>query len=255
MEKLPISGVVLTQDEAVNISRCLQSLDLCDELLVVDSGSADDTIPIAESLGARVLSHPWEGYGKQRQYSVGQARHDWVLCLDADEWLSDGLVEAIRAEFDAGPAFKAYSFPRQNFFLGKPLRHGGDYPDRKLRLFHRGHARWNAGVVHAVVEADAPARSLHQDLMHYTAENLDAAVAKWARFASMQAQEMRAAGVRPSLRKLLINPLSRFTKLYFIKQGLRDGVAGFSMAVISSFFCFYKYLELWRLTREGAGKS
>lgn len=250
MDKLPVSGVVVTLNEAGSLARCLDSMSFCAELLVVDSGSTDDTVALARSMGARVIAHDWAGYGAQRRYSTAEAKFDWVLCLDADEWLSAELAARIRAEFSGEPAFRAYSFPRRNFFLGRPLRHGGDYPDRKLRLFHRAYAGWNQGAVHAVVETDEPVAEWRQDLMHYTAESLDHAVSKWARFADMQAQEMHAAGVTPGLRKLLLSPFSRFIKLYLLKQGFRDGVPGFAMAVFSAFFCFLKYLGLWRLCRE-----
>jgi len=255
MSKLPISGVVLTLNEAENIRRCLESMAFCDDLLVVDSGSRDTTLDIARELGARIIERDWPGYGAQRQFGAEAARHDWVLCLDADEWLSPQLAHSIQAEFENGPEHRAYSFPRQNFILGRPLRHGGDYPDRKLRLFDRKCAHWNADVVHAVVETDEPVEKLHQDLMHYTAESLDEAVAKWARFAMMQAREMQAAGVRASALNLVLNPVARFVKLYLFKQGFRDGVPGLTMATMSSYFCFLKYLELWRLCHETTGAA
>lgn len=250
MSKLPISGVVVTLNEAHSLQRCLESLSFCDELLVVDSGSTDGTVELARSLGARVLHHDWPGYGAQRAYSSREARHDWVLCLDADEWLSPELAERIELEFLRGPEYRAYSFPRRNHFLGRPLKHGGDYPDRKLRLFHRDSARWNSDVVHAVVETGETIGEWGEDLMHYTAETLDQAIAKWARFAAMQARELHERGCPARVRRLVFSPLARFFKLYVLKQGFRDGVPGFAMAVLSAFFCFQKYLGLWRLAQE-----
>ena len=134
--------------------------------------------------------------------------------------------------------------------LGRPLRFGGGYPDIKLRLFHRGFAQWSADLVHEKVETREEAALLDGDLMHDTAPRLDEATAKWASYASMQARGMYAAGKRASWRQLLLNPASRFLKQYLFQQGFRDGLPGFAMAAFSSFFCFYKYLELRRLSRS-----
>mgnify|MGYP002065100052 CR=1 FL=1 len=138
-----VSGVVITFNEAGNIRRCLESLKICDEVLVVDSGSDDETCEIARSMGARVVHQDWLGFGLQKKYAVNQAKHDWVLCLDADEWLSDALSRSIQQLLESPQAHYAYRFPRRNILLGRALRFGGGYPDNKLRLFDRRHAQWN----------------------------------------------------------------------------------------------------------------
>lgn len=250
--KLPLTGVVITLNEARNIERCLASLSMCDELLVVDSGSTDGTVELARSHGARVVHHDWPGFGKQKQFAVQEATHDWVLCLDADEWLSDGLQGAIMERFTPSPRSGAYRCARRNLFLGRPLSFGGGYPDAKVRLFDRRQARWSDDHVHEKVIADCVVDELSGDLMHDTAPSLDEAVAKWASYASMQAQAMHDRGQRASPGKMLLSPVSRFIKQWIFQQGFRDGVAGFALAGFSSFFCFYKYLALWRLS---AGRS
>lgn len=253
MERVPLSGVVITLNETHNIERCLHSLSFCDELLVVDSGSEDDTVSKAEAVGARVLHRDWSGFGPQKRFAVEQARNAWVLCLDADEWVSGPLAASIGRVFDAGPAAFAYRFARRNLFLGRPLRFGGGYPDIKLRLFHRDHAQWSRDAVHEKVEAAGPVELLDGDLMHDTAPILAHATSKWASYASMQARDMHAAGRRAGLRHVLLNPVARFAKQYLIQMGFRDGLPGFAMAAFSSFFCFYKYLELWRLGAQEPG--
>lgn len=247
MTPLPISGVVITLNEEANIERCLGSLSFCSELLVVDSGSSDRTVERAQALGARVLHHDWCGFGPQKHYAVEQAVNDWVLCLDADEWVSEGLAKAIAAAFLERPPVSAYRCARRNLFLGRALRFGSGYPDIKLRLFHRAHARWSDDAVHEKVLTGAETDLLDGDLMHDTAPDLAAATAKWARYASMQARDMHAAGRRSGWTHLLLSPVSRFLKQYLVQQGFRDGWPGFAMAAFQGFFCFYKYLELWRL--------
>ena len=123
-----VSGVVITFNEAGNIRRCLESLKICDEVLVVDSGSDDETCEIARSMGARVVHQDWLGFGLQKKYAVNQAKHDWVLCLDADEWVSDALSRSIQQLLESPPAHYAYRFPRRNILLGRALRFGGGYP-------------------------------------------------------------------------------------------------------------------------------
>ncbi len=255
MSVLPISGIVITCNEADNIKRCLESMSFCSELLVVDSGSVDDTAARAHELGARVIRQDWLGFGPQKQFAVEQASHDWVICIDADEWLSPELARAIEALLHAGPDAVGYSVPRRNFFLGRPMRFGGGYPDRKLRLFDRRHARWSEDAVHEQVVADGRVEALNEDLMHDTAADLDQATAKWARYASQQASAMHREGARAGIGQLVFNPVARFFKLYILKQGFRDGRAGFAMAVFSAFFCFFKYLQLARLARSKAPRA
>jgi glycosyltransferase involved in cell wall biosynthesis len=248
---LPVSGVVITLNEAANIRRCLDSLRFCAEVLVVDSGSDDGTPGIARSMGARVVHQDWLGFGPQKHFAVEQAAHDWVLCLDADEWVSEALGRSIRELLDTPPDCKAYRMPRRNILLGRALRYGGGYPDTKLRLFDRRHARWNQAMVHEQVETSAEVGLIEADLMHETAPDLPAAMAKWARYAAMQAAAMHASGKRSGWHRILFSPPARFLKQYVVQQGFRDGLAGFAMAAFSSYFCFFKYLELWRLQNTG----
>jgi glycosyltransferase involved in cell wall biosynthesis len=239
--------VVITLNEAANIRRCLGSLQFCDEILVVDSGSDDETPEIARSMGARVVHQEWLGFGPQKHFAVDQAAHDWVLCLDADEWVGDALERAIRQLLESPPRCDAYRMPRRNILLGRALRHGGGYPDTKLRLFDRRHAQWNQAIIHEQVETPGDTGLIDADLMHDTAPSLPDAMAKWSRYASMQAAAMHAAGKSSGWRRIVFSPPARFLKLYVLQQGFRDGLAGLALAGFSSFFCFFKYLELWRL--------
>ena len=246
-----ISAVIITYNEAAHIAGCIESVSFCDEVLVVDGHSTDETREIAVLLGARVIERDWPGYRSQKAFAVGVAANDWVLCLDADEWVSDELGRSIRRLLDSPPPCSAYRMPRRNILLGRALRHGGGYPDAKLRLFDRRHAQWNQAMVHEQVETSGEIGLIEADLMHETAPDLPAAMAKWARYAAMQAAAMHANGKRSGWHRILFSPPARFLKQYVVQQGFRDGLAGFAMAAFSSYFCFFKYLELWRLQISG----
>src|SRR3954465_2542946 len=139
---LPLSLVGITRDAAAELKACLASASFAAEALVVDSGSADHTVAVARDAGARVVIEPWRGFGPQKQFAVAAARHDWVLCLDADEQVTPALDAAIRGAFAAGtPTVAAYRLARRNRFLGRWLAHGEGYPDWTVRLFDRRRAR------------------------------------------------------------------------------------------------------------------
>ena len=171
---LPVSLVVITRDAATDIAECLLSAPFCADALVVDSGSGDHTVETARRCGARVVTHAWAGFGPQKQFAVREARHDWVLCLDADERLSPELRESIVTLFAAGaPPHPAYALARRNRFLGRWLAHGEGYPDWTTRLFDRRRARWSDDPVHEQVLANGPVGRLDGDLMHASAESIE----------------------------------------------------------------------------------
>src|SRR5665647_1529785 len=180
----PLSVVIITRNAATRLTACLESVSFADETLLVDSGSDDGTAELAAQRGARVVQKEWLGFGRQKQFAVQSARHDWVLCLDADERVSEALRASILAVL-AAPAAQAYAMPRCNRFMGRWLRHGEGYPDWSLRLFDRRHARWSDDPVHEKVLADAPAARLEGDLLHDTAETLAGYLDKQNRYTSM----------------------------------------------------------------------
>src|SRR5499427_6107328 len=192
---MPLSVTIITRNAASQIEGCLASVAFADEIVVVDSGSTDDTVQLAVRGGARVIRKEWLGFGPQKQFAVESASHDWVLCVDADERISDALRESIVTELGS-PRGRVYSMPRCNRFLGRWLRHGEGYPDWIVRLFDRRHARWSDVPVHENVAADGPIVRLSGDLLHESAESLDAYVAKQNRYTTLQASAMHAKGER-----------------------------------------------------------
>ena len=254
-EPLPLSLVIIARDAAHELSDCLATAAFAAEAVVVESGSTDDTAAVAARCGARVIAHAWEGFGPQKNFAVGQAGHDWVLCLDADERVTPELAAAIAALFAAGPpAAAAYSIARRNRFLGRWLAHGEGYPDWNIRLFDRRRARWSDDLVHEKVIADGTAARVDGDLLHASAESIDAYIAKQNRYTTVQAEQMHARGERASAGQLVFSPVARFLRFYVFRLGFLDGLAGFAHIAIGAFASFLKYAKLRALQQTGQGR-
>jgi len=244
-----LSVVIITRNASAQLGACLESASFADEIVVVDSASTDGTAELAAARGARVLQKDeWLGFGPQKQYAVDAARNDWVLCLDADERVSADLRASILAAL-AAPAAGAYAMPRCNRFMGRWLRHGEGYPDWSLRLFDRRRARWSDDAVHEKVLTDVPVARLRGDLLHESAESLASYLDKQNRYTSMQAEELFKAGKRAGVVQLLLSPLLRFVKFYFLRLGFLDGSAGLVHILIGCSNSFRKYAKLMALQR------
>lgn len=250
---LPLSATIITLNAASQLEACLASLDFCDDIVVVDSGSQDGTQALAEKFGARVIDHAWCGFGPQKQYAVDSARHDWVLCLDADERVSPTLQASIRqifagkAEASLDDGVAAFRFPRCNRFLGRFLRHGEGYPDLSLRLFDRRQARWSDDAVHEKVITQGQPALLAGDLLHESAESLSAYLAKQNRYTSLAAAAACARGKRTGFAQLLLSPGLRFIKFYILRRGFLDGLPGLIHILIGCGNSFIKYAKLIEL--------
>jgi len=254
-ERIPLSLVVITRDAAPDIAACIASAPFAAEAVVVDSGSRDDTVDVARASGARVVQREFAGFGPQKNFAVGEARHDWVLCLDADERVSPALAGAIRALFERGaPPAPAYAMARRNRFLGRWLAHGEGYPDWNVRLFDRRRARWTDDAVHEHVVADGPVARLAGDLMHASAESIEDYVAKQNRYTTLQARAMHARGEHAGFARIALSPLTRFLRFYVVRGGFLDGAPGFAHIAIGAFASFLKYTKLRGLeARAGSG--
>jgi glycosyltransferase involved in cell wall biosynthesis len=251
-EKLPLSAVLITLNAEKHLEQALRSVQFCEEILIVDSGSTDNTVNIATQHGARVIEQTWLGFGPQKQLAVNQARYDWVLCIDSDEQVSPALETSIRNVLN--PKHKqpqqlaGYSLPRCNHFLGRYLRHGEGYPDYSSRLFHRHRAQWSLDLVHEKVEHPTGTyfHKLTGDLLHHSADTLQHYIDKQNRYTSIQAEQLAQRGAWPSTAKLILSPTLRWIKFYLIRQGFRDGWQGFVHIAIGCFNSFMKYAK----TRE-----
>jgi len=244
--RAPLSAVLITRNAAAVLAPCLESLAFADEIVVVDSGSSDGTAEIAGRYGARLVQKEWLGFGRQKQYAVDQARHDWVLCLDADETVSPRLAASIQAAL-AAPVSPVYRMPRRNRFLGRWLSHGEGYPDWSPRLFNRMNARWSDDLVHEKVLYAVTPGTLQGDLMHDSSDDLTAYLERQNRYTTLAARQAYELGRSAGFFHILMSPVVRFLKFYVLRLGFLDGMPGLlhiSIGCINSYLKYAKLIEL-----------
>ena len=245
-----ISATIITLNEERNLPRAIESLRCCDEILVVDSGSTDGTVEVAEKHGARVLDANWRGYAGQKNYASDQAAHDWVLSIDADEALSEDLEAEIWQIKKGGPQYDAYTVPRMAQYLGRWILHSGWYPDRKIRLFDRRKAKWVGQFVHESVVSTGRVGALEGKLLHYTCGSLSEHLKSMDRFTTLAAEELVAGGKSVGARRLLVDPPWTFFKTYFLQGGYLDGLEGFVIAHMAAQYTFLKYAKARYMRRR-----
>jgi glycosyltransferase involved in cell wall biosynthesis len=244
----PLSAVLITRNAASILESCLDSLAFADEIVVVDSASTDGTPDIAARKGARVVQKEWLGFGLQKQFAVDQAKHDWVLCVDADERVSSELAASIRAAL-AAPASPVYQMPRRNRFLGRWLAHGEGYPDWSPRLFNRMNARWSDDLVHEKVLFAVTPGTLRGDLMHDSYDDLSTYLERQNRYTTLAARQAFEQGRGAGVLHLLFSPVVRFIKFYVMRLGFLDGLPGLLHISIGCMNSYVKYAKLIELRR------
>ncbi len=247
----PISGVVICLNEADRISRCLESLSFCDEIVVVDSGSMDGTREIARKYTQTVIEQDFLGYVKQKNFALERAKNDWVVFLDADEALSPELAASIRGALARNDGRVAgYALDRVTHYLGVWHDRGEWYPDWQLRVFRRSRGRWGGLDPHDRVELDGPVERLAGRLLHWNYRNLSDHIQTMDRFSARMARSLADSGVEFRLRDLLLRPLARFLKGYLLRQGFRRGIPGLVVSLAGAYYVFMKYAKLWELERR-----
>jgi glycosyltransferase involved in cell wall biosynthesis len=238
---MKITATVITLNEERNVARAIESLRCADEILIVDSGSTDRTVELAEKLGARVLEAGWLGYAAQKNWAAEHATHEWILSLDADEALSEALEAEIWSLKKSGPRCQAYTMPRLACYLGRWIYHSGWYPDRKVRLYHRAHAQWVGDFVHESVQPSGRVGHLQSNILHFTCESLSEHVKTMDRYTTLAAQELAARKLKAPLSSLIVDPAWTFVKTYFFQRGFLDGPEGLTIAYMAAFYTFLKY--------------
>jgi glycosyltransferase involved in cell wall biosynthesis len=244
---LSLSVVVITFNEEANIGRCLTALaGVADDVVVIDSFSTDQTAEICRAHGARVVQHAFAGYVEQKNFATAQAKYDHVLQLDADEVLTEALRTEIQ-QVKANWQYAGYTLPRLTGYCGHWVRHGGWYPDRKLRLYDRRQGSWTGLLLHERYELTAGATSgvLQSDLLHYSYTSIEQHVSQLNKFTSIAADELALRGKKQvSWGQLLLKPLWKFVHGYFFRLGFLDGFAGLCIAGISAWGVFLKFAKL-----------
>lgn len=245
-----ISATLITHNEAAHIARAIHSLDCADEVVVVDSGSRDETVQIAAELGARVVVHSWEGFAAQKNFAVRQANYDWILSLDADEELSEEARLEVEAWKKSEPQAAAYSLARRAHYLGRWILHSGWYPDRKIRLFDRRQACWQGDYVHESVVSEGRVDALNGEILHYTCDSLADHRKRIEFYTDLAAREMLERGERASGWGGILLPPWIFFHTYLLRLGVLDGVPGFWIAWMAARYVRRKYAKLAALRRE-----
>jgi glycosyltransferase involved in cell wall biosynthesis len=255
-----LSVVLITHNEERNLPRTLESViplvrDGRGEIIVVDSGSTDRTVEIAQSYGVNVFAEAWKGFAAQKNSAMDKASMDWVLQLDADEALEPGLAAEMEAALKAGSAMRGFWIPRKNFFLGRWIRRGGFYPDRKLRLVRRGAGRFEEYGAHPTMTVDGPTGRLSHALLHDAYPTLRGYIDHMNSYSSMGAQVANAKGHRRfSFSNIVVRPLLTFIYNYFIRLGFLDGREGLLLHLYHSAYVSWKYGKAWELSRGGLKK-
>lgn len=250
MSRQPLSAVVTTLDNAATLDECLASLAFCDEIVLLDSGSSDDTVAIAGRHGARVHVEPFKGYGSQKQSAVDKASHDWVLLLDADEYLDDEGRAAIEREL-AAPRADGYRLPRREWLFWR-WPHPWTRPNWHLRLFRRSCGAMNAVPIHAAPEVRGRVRDLHAEFRHYGEPDLAARVDKINRYSSGMVGHKRAQAPRLLGLRLLFYPGVAFLRFYLLQRYFLNGWAGYFAARSMAFYAFLKYAKVLEARRREA---
>jgi glycosyltransferase involved in cell wall biosynthesis len=249
-----LSVAIITKNEEANLQRTLASVRWADELVVVDCGSTDRTVEIARECGARVVVEEWRGFGRQKNFAVEQCSSDWVLSLDADEEVSAALAQEIQDLLSGGPAADAYFLPRRNLFLSRWIKHGGYYPDPKLRLFRKGTAWFEESAVHETLRYNGTTRTLQGDLIHHAYPTLESYIEHMNRYSTLGAAQAAKKGKHSGsmlafLWNVLLNPAATFLYNYIFRCGFLDGREGLLLHLYHSAYVSWKYSKAWQGAR------
>lgn len=239
-----LTAVIITLNEAANIDACLASVGWADECLVVDSGSTDDTVERARRAGARVIARDWPGYATQKNWAAGEASHDWILSIDADERVPPALADEIRRVLARAPRAAGFRVPRVTWHLGRWIRTTDWYPDYQLRLYDRSRARWKSARVHESVAADGPVDTLTNELQHYAYRDISHHHLTMDRYTTLAAAEMFEQGRRTNLLDLTLHPLAAFVRNYVLRRGFLDGSPGLIISAMNAHYVFLKFAKL-----------
>ena len=251
MQQVPLSIAIITKNEEGNIKDCLQSVIFAKQIVIVDSGSADKTMAIAQEFGCDIYREGWYGFGAQKQLAIDKCVQPWILVLDADERIppeTAAVIKKIVTSPDTGAA--GFTFPRKNYFQGRWIKHAGWWPDRIVRLFKKGAGGMTKAAVHEAVEVKGQIKNLDTPIEHYTESDLSKILLKIDKYSSLGASEAFAAGKRSSSQGAFFRALATFVQDYFLRGGLLDGKQGLTLAVTDAVNKYFKYAKLSQLENK-----
>jgi (heptosyl)LPS beta-1,4-glucosyltransferase len=242
-----LSVTVITRNEAADIGEALTSVAWADELIVVDSGSIDETTAIARHHTERVIVREWPGYVAQKNYAASIASHDWILSLDADERVTPALAAEIKSTLGGPPSHPGYRIPRVTWHLGRWIRTTDWYPDYQLRLYDRRAGEWTGRYVHEKMSVGGPVGQLRGELQHFAYRDIADHLETIDRYTSYAARQMQESGRRTGLIDLAVHPPLAFLRNYVLKGGIRDGVPGLVISAMNAYYVFLKFAKLWEM--------
>jgi glycosyltransferase involved in cell wall biosynthesis len=252
---VPVTVTVITLNEATNIEACLASVAWADEVVVIDCGSQDGTGDLARGKGARVIVRDWPGYSAQKNFAADEAKHDWILSVDADERVTPALAEEIRGVLASSPSGAGFRIPRVTWHLSRWIRTTDWYPDFQLRLYHRRRASWALRAVHESVTAHGDVGELANDLQHFAYRDVGHHHATMERYTTLAAKEMYDKGRRAGVFDLTLHPFAAFIRNFILRRGFLDGTAGLVISSMNAYYVFLKFAKLWALDHPGPRPS
>jgi len=241
-----LSVIIITKNEGTHIGPCLQSVSWVDEIIVLDSGSEDDTVEICKQYTDSVFITDWPGFGIQKQRALDKAQGDWVLSIDADEVVTTELRTEIEKALQQ-QEFNGYYIPRLSSYCGKQIRHGGWWPDYVLRLFRRSTGYFTESVVHERIVVQGEIGKLTSPLLHDAFVSLDEVLRKVNDYSSLGAEMLRQKGVQPTLSKAIFKAFWIFIRTYLLKAAFLDGRQGLMLSISNAEGTYYKYVKLLEL--------
>jgi glycosyltransferase involved in cell wall biosynthesis len=263
-----ISAFVVCFNEEREIGACLETLQFCDEIIVIDSFSTDRTVEICKELGANVIQRPWPGYRAQKAFGLAETKHEWVLNLDADERVSDELRQSIEAVLrrewqvrqsgssqSGKPLPDGYEMNRVVYYLERWWRKGGWYPEYRVRLVRKSKCEWGGIDPHERPIVHGPIERIAGELHHYTYRSMDEQVKRLHAHATIAAKEDHKRGKTVGISRILLSPVVRIVKFYIFKRGYREGIAGLIVALMEGFYTFLKYAKVWELQQQAANRK
>lgn len=245
-----VAVLILTYNEEKNIVDCIKSAAFADEIILIDSGSTDQTQSLAESLGARVVVHPMDeaGFAGQRNFALEETQAEWAFYLDADERLTPAAGEEIRSIVDKNES-AAWEIKRMNIVFGQMMRYGGYSPDWSMRLYPRTAVHWQ-GAVHENAQLDLPIKQMQEVMHHYTCTDWNRYFVKLNQYTTLMAEKMRDDGKKSSMAAMLLHPPFAFIRVYILQRGFLEGRLGLILALLHGFYTLTKYVKLYYLQRE-----
>ena len=245
-----LSVTVITRDEAADIGEALKSVLWADEIVVVDSQSRDETAEIARQYTDRVVVREWPGYVAQKNYAASLAANDWILSLDADERVTPALADEVKSALATTPVHAAFDIPRVTWHLGRWIRTTDWYPDYQRRLYNRRASRWTGQYVHEAVSTDGSVGRFNAELQHYAYRDIADHLETIDRYTTYAARQMHEGGRRAGPLQIAGHPPLAFLRNYLAHGGIRDGLPGFIISAMNSYYVFLKFAKLWELEHQ-----